>query len=181
MMSNLIEQAAKIAIQAHAGQMRKDDAVPYIIHPFMVALLLTQHGFSEVYVAAALVHDVLEDTPVTEDELRTALGSEVLAIVLDVSEDKTLPWEERKRHYIESVRQGSEGAKAVSLGDKIHNLRSLLSAYEQQGPALWKKFNRGREEKVWFENEMLAMFQATWHHPMIEEYEALISKLNNLV
>lgn len=177
---NIIETALRIAIEAHKNQIRKGDDQPYIIHPVMVALKLAKHNFSDKVIAAALTHDVLEDTDYPEDKLRKELGDEVLEIVKDVTNDQSLPWEEKKKRYVETVRNASEGAKAVALADKIHNLESLLIAYEEQGPALWKRFNRGKDQKIWFENEVLKMLKDTWEHPMIEEYEYLLEKENKL-
>src|SRR3989344_1007289 len=93
---SLIEKAARIALEAHSRQKRKDDGSPYIIHPFMVALKLVKNGFSDETVAAALVHDVLEDTKVSEETLQKELGNSVLNIIKVVTEDKSLPWEEIK-------------------------------------------------------------------------------------
>ena len=69
---------------------------------------------------------------------------------------------------------------AVACADKIHNMESLLSVYEVEGPALWEKFNRGKEKKLWFEQEMLAMLKRNWNHPMIEEYEGLVQEMEQL-
>jgi len=68
----------------------------------------------------------------------------------------------------------------VAAADKVHNLESLLIAYKEQGPALWKKFNRGKEQKLWFENEVLKMLKRTWHHPLVNEYEKLIKQVEKL-
>ncbi|MBI2794496.1 MAG: hypothetical protein HYX66_07605 [Ignavibacteria bacterium] len=87
-----------------------------------------------------------------------------------------MTWEAKKIKYIESVRNGSEGAKAVSVADKIHNLESLMIAYAIQGPELWTIFNVGKKQKRWFENEVLKMFKQTWRHPLIDEYESLLEK-----
>lgn len=176
----LIEEAVRLAVQAHAGQTRKDDGSPYIVHPFMAASILMRHDFSPVVVAAVLVHDTLEDTDVTEEEIRTHLGPDVLRIVQTVTEDKSLKWEERKQRYIETVRAGEEGAKAVSVADKIHNLESTLYAHEKQGDAIWSKFSRGKEKKIWFEEAMLAMLQETWRHPLVDEYAALVERLQGI-
>jgi len=93
--------------------------------------------------AAALCHDVLEDTDYPEARLREALGEDAYDMVKPSL--TTLPaLEEKKKKYIETVRLGSAGAKAICLADKIHNLESLFIAYSQSGPAVWKNFNRGR-------------------------------------
>lgn len=176
----LTEKATLVALKAHATQVRKSDGSPYVVHPIMVAHLLARHGFSDTVTAAAVVHDVLEDTDVSREELTAALGEEVVRIVRGVSEDTTLPWEERKERYAEVIGQSDASVKAVSIGDKIHNLESLLEAYEKQGPAMWKKFNRGKEKKLWFEELMLSTFRTTWEHPLIDQYEALVARMRTL-
>lgn len=173
----IVEQAAQIAVQAHRDQVRKTDGSPYIVHPFMCVLKLTRHGFSATVIAAALVHDVLEDTEVTEDALRTALGDTVADIVCAVSEDKSLVWEERKKQYIETIRTAPIEVKAVSVADKIHNTESMLAAYREQGQMFWTKFNRGRDEQLWFLEALIDTYKTGWDHPLINEYEQLIKQL----
>lgn len=179
-MENIIEKAARVAVDAHWNQKRKGDGLPHIIHPVMVALKLVKHNFPDQVIAAALVHDVLEDTDYPEQKLKAELGDNVLAIVKAVTNDQSLPWEEKRKKYVESVRHGSVAAKAVAVADKIHNLDSLLIAYEEQGPGLWQRFNRGKEQKIWFENAMLKMLKETWRHPLIDEYEYLIKEEEKL-
>lgn len=175
-----IEKAARIAVEAHANQKRKDDDSPYVVHPFMVALKLLRAGFSDEVVASSLVHDVLEDTKISEKDLEMELGEDILNIVKTLSEDKSLPWKERKKKYIESVRNGSEEAKAVSISDKIHNAEGVLAAYELEGPKMWKYFSQGKDLKVWFEKECLKMFKEVWENPLIDEYESLVIKMEKL-
>lgn len=174
---DVIERALRLAVRAHAGQTRKTDDTPYITHPVAVALYLTQRGADERTVAAALVHDVLEDTEVTSDALRAELGEEVYAIVAALTHDDTLSWEDKKLAYIESVRRGSTAVKLVALADKIHNLKCLIEAFEQEGDSVWRHFNRGYEKKVWFEEAMVAMFRESWEHPCVEEYAELLKRL----
>ena len=95
-MNNLVEKALCIAIIAHRDQKRKNDGSPYAMHPLMVALKLARHEFSDTVIAAALVHDVLEDTNFSKDEMQRQLGDEVLVIVTALSENKSLSWKERK-------------------------------------------------------------------------------------
>lgn len=179
-MDNIIEKAVRVSVAAHKDQIRKGDGLPYIIHPFMVALKLAKHNFPDIVIAAALAHDILEETKFSEEKLKDELGKEVLEIVKSITNDDSLPWEEKKKKYVETVRAGSEGAKAVAVADKIHNLESLLSAHAEQGHEVWKKFNRGREKKIWFENEVLKMLKETWQHPLIEEYEKLLEQEKKL-
>jgi len=174
---SLIERALRIAALAHKDQVRKEGDTPYIVHPVMVALDLKTRGFLDEIVAAALVHDVLEDTDFPEDQLESELGSSVMEIVRAVTNDDSLSWEEKKLRYIETVRSGSEGAKAVATADKIHNAKSLLAAHKQQGEVLWSHFKAGKEKKIWFERAMLEMLKETWESPLVSEYESLVEEM----
>ncbi len=178
---NLIEKATLLALRAHDGQMRKDAPIPYIVHPIHVGVILARHGFPDVVVAAGIVHDAVEDTPVTIDGVVQELGQEVADIVAPVTHDDTLSWEDKKRAYIESVRQSSEAVKAVSIADKIANAESLIQAHAREGEVVWRHFNAGREKKLWFENAMLEMIRSEWEHPLVDEYAKYVEKMNALV
>lgn len=178
--STLVERAMRLATRAHAGQARKESNLPYITHPFMVSLLLAKHGFSDTVLAAALTHDVLEDTPVTAAELEAELGPEVLALVQAVSYDESLSWEDQRTKYVADVRAASEDVKAISIADKIHNAQSFILGYEAQGKDMWKNFNRGRDKKIWFEEEMVTMLKETWQHPLVDQYAILVEEMKNL-
>ncbi|MDP2812407.1 MAG: HD domain-containing protein [bacterium] len=176
----LLEKAYRFMLKAHGQQKRKTDNSPYVIHPLMVAKKLAQLDFPDTVIVAAMVHDILEDTDVTEQTLRQELGDEVVDIILPLSEDKSLEWEERKERYIEDVKNASIESKAVAIADKIHNLESLLATYKDLGPNIWTKFNRGKEQKMHFEEEMLKVFKNTWQNPMIAEYEKLLEQVKKL-
>jgi hypothetical protein len=179
-MKDLVRKAERLAFEAHKGQVRKGDGSPYFEHPKAVAMKLMEEKFPAQAVAAAFVHDVLEDTEYPEGQLEEELGREVVEIVKTVTQDGSLPWWKKKRKYIETVRNGSELAKAVCVADKIHNLKSLLAAYSIQGEALWKKFNACRWEKLLFEQEVLEMLTETWDHPLIGEYRRLIEQFEKI-
>lgn len=170
----VVEKAVRIAADAHGDARRKADGVPYLTHPFMVALKLARLGFEERVIAAALVHDVLEDTDYPPDKLRTELGTDVFEMVEAVTNSPDGTWAEKKRQYVESVRNGTEGTKAIAVADKIHNLECLLIAHAEQGSAVWSKFTVGKDMKVWFGEEVLGMLKDTWQHPLIAEYERLL-------
>lgn len=176
----LIEKAARIMAEAHANQKRKNDNSPFIVHPVMVALKLAKFDFQDAVIAAALVHDVLEDTDFSEEKLLKILGGEVVEIVKVVTENKSLPWEDRKKLYIEAVKNGSVDVKAISICDKIHNLEDVLAAYQQIGSEIWKKFNRGKEKQIWLMEETLKMFKESWRHPLIDGYEILVLRAKKL-
>lgn len=178
--NNLIEKAAKIATLSHAGQMRRDKETPYIVHPFMAAFILAKYDFPDTVIAAALVHDVLEDTDFREEQLRQELGGDVVDIVKSVSENMSLPWDDRKKAYIEKVGKSSEGVKAVSIADKIHNFQNILNTYDEIGPEVWKNFNRGKEHQVSLVNNLFNMYKETWDHPLVDKYEVIVKRFNEL-
>ena|SRR5215831_15501937 len=133
--SQLLDALA-FAAEKHSDQRRKDaEASPYINHPIALAqVLCNEAGITDIVVlCAALLHDTIEDTPTTADELRKRFGDAITQIVLDVTDDKSLAKEERKRLQIKHAPHLSQGAKLVKLADKICNLRDVTAT----PPADW--------------------------------------------
>jgi (p)ppGpp synthase/HD superfamily hydrolase len=143
-------------------------------------MILQEHNFAEEIVAAGLVHDVLEDTDMNKEQLVQELGQTVADIVDGVSEDTSLEWEERKALYATTVAKSSEGVRAVSIADKIHNAESIITDYESKGPAVWTVFNRGKEKKLWFEELVYAEVSKVWQHPLLDRYRTAIDILKTL-
>ena len=133
---NKLLEAASFAAKKHTGQTRKgDDAAPYINHPLEVANLLANVGKvadCDILIAAIL-HDTIEDTQTTKEELTERFGERVCAMVLEVTDDKSLPKAERKQLQIEHAPHISTGAKTVKLGDKISNITDIM----QNPPVGW--------------------------------------------
>ena len=126
----LIMRAAEFAAFHHRDQRRKGPAAqPYINHCLAVAGLLTAVGgvTDSVLIAAALLHDVVEDTPVTAEQIEAEFGAAVAAVVAEVTDDKSLPKAERKRMQVVHAAHKSARAKQLKIADKIHNISSLLS------------------------------------------------------
>lgn len=132
----LLTRALAFAAHKHRDQRRKDEgASPYINHPIALAELLVHAGGVDdaVVLAAALLHDTLEDTETTPDELCAAFGEKIAAIVAEVSDDKTLEKQERKRLQIAHAPALSRRARLVKLADKTCNLRDVA----ERPPAGW--------------------------------------------
>ena len=167
----------------HGGATRKGDGYPYLEHPLEVGYKLWKAKFPLEVVVSGFCHDLLEDTKCTENEILEKCGSAVLSIVKAVSNDEALSdkkdWEKKKEKYIASVEKGGESAIAVSIMDKICNLQSFFDQYEKEGPSLWKKFNRGKEKKLWFEKSVLTMAKKHWGHPLLNQFETLVAKLES--
>ena len=145
----LILKAAHFSAQKHSTQRRKDEnASPYINHPISVALAIAQIGGVDdpEILAAALLHDTLEDTETTPEELEAEFGKKVCEYVLDVTDDKTLPKDERKSRQIEHAKKISKGAALIKLGDKISNVTDVTN----NPPANWD-INRRKQYLDWAE------------------------------
>jgi GTP diphosphokinase / guanosine-3',5'-bis(diphosphate) 3'-diphosphatase len=133
---NHVIRAIAFAADKHRNQRRKDaQASPYINHPIALADVLANEGHisDENVLMAAVLHDTLEDTDTSHEELLHAFGHEVAKIVSEVTDDKSLPKDERKRLQIEHAGHISHGAKLVKLADKICNVRDIVA----MPPADW--------------------------------------------
>ncbi len=143
----LIFRALAFAAHKHRDQRRKDaEASPYINHPIALAEVLAgEGGVADAEVlAAALLHDTIEDTDTTPEELRREFGERIADVVLEVTDDKSLPKAERKRLQIEHAAGITHAAKLVKLADKICNLRDVAD----RPPAKWD-LQRRREYFEW--------------------------------
>lgn len=132
----LIIKATQFAADKHRNQRRKDaDASPYINHPIALASILCNEGSVEnpVILCAALLHDTIEDTDTTSQELVETFGAEITNVVLEVTDDKSLAKEVRKEEQVRHAPHISTEAKLVKLADKICNLRDILAS----PPADW--------------------------------------------
>ena len=144
----LLERAARFAARAHAGQVRKSSGLPYVTHPLAVSALLARsgRGGDEELLAAALLHDVLEDTAATPADLAAAFPPRVCELVAALSERKRddagakLPWETRKAEHRARLAAAGPDVRALALADKLHNLASLREdLHEGRDP--WPLFN----------------------------------------
>jgi len=142
----LVLHALEFATEKHRGQVRKDaDATPYIQHPIALASLLWEVGVHDAEVlAAAILHDTIEDTPTTHTELEEKFGRAVADLVAEVTDDKREPKAVRKQKQIDHAAHLSTGARLVKLADKICNLRDVANS----PPADWP-IERRREYFEW--------------------------------
>lgn len=144
---NLLLRAAAFAADKHRNQRRKDHArTPYINHPLAVARVLAEEGgVTDVEIlAAAILHDTLEDTETTPRELHREFGARVAALVAEVTDDKSLPKQQRKQLQVEHAPTKSKGAALIKVADKICNLRELRGS----PPKHWSE-ERRRKYRQW--------------------------------
>ena len=153
---NRLNRALIFAARAHDGQRRKGTDIPYIAHPVAMAMKLLTMDCVEDVVIAALLHDVVEDTPFTLDDISQAFGERVAELVAAASEPDhhTARWEVRKQHTIDFLRTAPLPVKLLTCADKLHNLRSIAQDYAQIGDKVWERFARGREKQAWYYLEL---------------------------
>lgn len=145
-----VDQAKRYAEQMHQGQVRKLTGKPYFSHVENVASILLKAGFSEELIAAGYLHDIVEDTPVTLEEIESIFGAEIARLVASNTEDKSLSWEERKRHTIDSAAAASLQEKCLLAADKLDNIKSIYEAFQNSGNDIWSHFKRGKDKQGWY-------------------------------
>ncbi len=146
-----IYKTINTAARLHDGQERKGDGLPYIIHPVSVALMLMEHTNDEDVLIAAILHDTVEDTGYTKEQMEEEFGPRVAGFVMEVTElPKTLSWQERKDAYLKHLAGASREAKLICAADKLHNLGSMLAAVEKFGDEAYTHFNAPFDKKLWF-------------------------------
>lgn len=159
-MNPIVEEAIRFASLRHQGQVRKGSNIPYITHPYAVGMLLEADHQSPSVVAAGLLHDVVEDTDTTLEEIRQRFGPDVTRLVTAVTEpDKGASWESRKRTTIERIQSLQYDEVALLVADKLHNIRSIQHDLMTDGLAVWERFNRPLRDQSWYYHELLRALQ----------------------
>lgn len=178
--SQLVGEALALASEAHAGQVRNGSGGrPYIEHPIAVADLLDRHGFGEELLAAALLHDVVEDSDTTVAELRERFGAEIAALVGALSDDESIAdYSARKREHRARVATAGGDALAIYGADKLTNARTLRRTFAVEGTAVAGEFKVPLELKVevWRADAELLRRRAP-ELPFLDELEAELSLL----
>ena len=153
---NIKQQAMQFAIIAHSGQFRKaEKEKPTVFHAIDVANLLAKYGFDDNVIAAGYLHDVIEDTDYTKEDILEKFGEDICSLVVGASEaDKTQSWEERKLGTINRVKTLDLRHKAIVACDKISNLEDLRYKFGRECKEDFSAFNRGKEKKLWYWQEV---------------------------
>jgi len=131
--------------------MRKGSGIPYIYHPMEVALCVAKMTTDQEVIAAAYLHDVLEDTSATPEQLRLHFGNRVLELVQAETEDKKKTWKERKEHTIRHLPGASYEVKLLTLADKLSNLHATARDYLMYGDQVWLRFReKEKSSHEWY-------------------------------
>jgi (p)ppGpp synthase/HD superfamily hydrolase len=164
-MSLSLERALRWAAVCHEGQVRKGSGAPYVEHVVGVAMILDRLGFGEEVVIAGLLHDVVEDTEATLEQVRERFGAGVADLVAHCSEVKRdeqgrkRPWVDRRRDHLAAMADAPAEARAVILADKLHNLVSIACDL-RDGRPVWSLFNADRDQVLWYYRTTIATLGA---------------------
>lgn len=175
-----IEYAIYYATKAHKGQKRKMEDIDMIFHPFTVGMILQRNRQDEDVVAAGILHDVVEDTEKTFEDIERDFGKTIRDYVYDASEpDKTLPWKERKLHTINHIKTAPLGSKLIVACDKISNLEDSLSNIKKYG--IDKVLSSNPEEQKWY---YISVYESCIdgvdsNNPIFKRYRNILKELFN--
>ena len=182
--TTLLDRAIIFAVRAHAGTERRGKGFPYIVHPLEAVEIVATMTRDQELLAAAALHDTVEDTDVTVEQISAEFGDRIASLV--VSESDTMPtgmseedsWHTRKQAAIDRLANASHDAKIVALGDKLSNMRAIARDYAEQGDALWNLFHTSdpREHEWHYRGlaESLRELQDTFAY---QEFEQLINQV----
>ena len=170
------------ATAIHEPQRRKGTNIPYIAHLLAVASLVLEDGGDEDEAIAALLHDAIEDTDVTFDDLAVRFGPKVAEIVQGCSDTEVMPkppWRARKEAYLAHLEDAQPGVVRVSLADKVHNARSVLFDYRLMADDLWKRFSPDADQ-LWYYRSLVGVFRRVSTSPLVDELERVVCELERL-
>ena len=182
--TNLLDRAIVFAVHAHAGTERRGKGYPYIVHPLEAVEIVATMTADQELLAAAALHDTVEDTDVTIDQLRAEFGDRVAALVADESDEvhegvsEEDSWHARKRAAIDRLSKASHEAKMVALGDKLSNMRAIARDYAIQGDALWNLFHaKDRKDHEWHYRGLADALRELDGTFAFQEFERLINQV----
>ena len=182
--TTLLDRAIIFAVRAHAGTERRGKGFPYIVHPMEAVEIVATMTPDQELLAAAVLHDTVEDTDVTIEQIRTEFGERVASFVAAESDephqrpDSVENWHDRKQAAINRIARASRDAKIVALGDKLSNMRAIARDYALQGDALWDLFHaKDPKDHVWHYRGLADALSGLHDTFAYKEFENLINQV----
>jgi myo-inositol-1(or 4)-monophosphatase len=180
-MSNVFDKAVAFALKAHEGQLRKDGGV-YILHPLEDAVIVGTMTSDLDLLAAAVLHDTVEDTAVTAQEIEDVFGERIAELVAHETEDKrpdmkpSDTWKIRKEESLAVLKDSGIETKMLWLGDKLSNMRSLCRDFDRIGVSVFDRFNeKNPAEQYWYHSTILEYISELKDYPAYKEYQELVN------
>ena len=178
--TSFLDRAILFAVKSHAGAERRGKGFPYIVHPMeAMAIASTMTADQEVLAAAAL-HDVVEDTEVTLDDIRAQFGVRVARLVGTESDrlNEGLDWLARKEDSLKRLKEASRDEKIVALGDKLSNMRAIARDYTSEGEIFWDRFHvKDKSVHGWRYHALLDAFSDMADTYAYQEFEFLVKRI----
>lgn len=182
--TQLIDRAIRFAIEAHEGVVRKGTDIPYIVHPLEAMVIVSTIDSDQELMAAALLHDVVEDAGITISQIRSEFGSRVAKLVNDET-DREVPglshvesWQQRKQAAIDRLAAADRDTQIVALGDKLSNLRAMARHLRQQGDRLWQRFNeKDPARHAWYYRQLAESLSPLSETDAYHEFRELLEQV----
>ena len=184
--SEKFEEALVYAMQAHGNQMRKKTGIPFVAHILGVTAIALEYGASETEAISALLHDTVEDCGGADRlrDIREKFGDDVAGIVdgcTDTYETPKPPWLERKRAYIEHLKDSDSSTRLVSASDKLHNTRAILAELRRNGTEVFDRFGGKKDGTLWYYRTLVTAFREHGNHTdLIGELDRVVTEIEKL-
>lgn len=183
LMENVLDRAIVFATEAHEGQYRKGTDIAYILHPLEAATIVGTMTTDSEVIAGAVLHDVVEDTDITINEIYEMFGERVACLVDSESEDKRehlaaqSTWKIRKQETLDHLKNAPLDVKMITLGDKLSNIRAINRDYNAIGDILWQRFNqKDKNEHYWYYQSIADCLSELSEYHLYQEYCELLKK-----
>ncbi len=179
-----LNEAISYAAKMHAAKKRKGTNIPYIVHPMEAAAIAASMTEDMEIIAAAVLHDTVEDSDTTKEDLERMFGKRVADLVASDSEDKmeNIPaensWQIRKQATLDALKNSEYDEQIIVLSDKLSNMRSLYKDYRVIGDKVWERFHvKEKEKHAWYYGGIKDVLDKVKDTAAYEEYAALITKV----
>lgn len=183
--TTLLDKAIVFAVKAHANTERRGKGFPYIVHPMEAVEIVATMTPDQELLAAAALHDTVEDTDVTANDLRAEFGNRIASIVVSESDEfdagvsEEDSWRGRKQAAIDRLANAPLESKMVALGDKLSNMRAISRDYAEIGNALWSRFHApgGKADHEWHYRGLAASLCELSRYAAYQEFIGLIDQV----
>lgn len=182
--TQIVDRALCLAVEGHKGTVRKGTNVPYIVHPMEAMIIVSTMTDDQELMAAALLHDAVEDTGITLDDIRRELGPRV-AVLVDSETDREVEglshvesWQHRKQAAVDRLASASRDVQMVALGDKLSNMRAMARHLQEQGDRLWQRFNeKDPARHAWYYRQLVASLDPLSDTAAYREFADLVEQV----
>lgn len=182
--THIVDHAIRFAIEAHEGVARKGTDLPYIVHPLEALAVVATITSDQELLAAAVLHDVVEDAGISIDDIRREFGPHIADIVEGETDQEVQglshvdSWRQRKQATVDRLAKASRDVQIVALGDKLSNMRSMARNLRQQGDRLWQRFNeKDPRQHAWYYHQLTKSLSPLSDTDAYQEFLELVKQV----